>query len=107
MSRRASLVGLVLAFVLILSGVLLRQSQATAQTSVFSTATLQSPIALSPFLFANIATVMTVNGQIGYCSDCTVTTAATCPGTQASCVCATGGTGAIARRINGVNYCTF
>jgi hypothetical protein len=107
MTRRASIIGLVVALALILSGLLLRQSPAEAQTSVFVTQTFQSPIALSPFLFANIATVLTVNGQIGYCSDCTVTTAASCPATQASCICATGGTGAIARRINGVNYCTF
>lgn len=80
---------------------------AGAQTSVFSTATFQSPIALSPFVFTAIGTTMTINGQIGYCSDCTVTTAATCPGTQASCVCAGSGTGAIVRRINSVNYCTF
>lgn len=47
------------------------------------------------------------NGTILYCNDCQETTPSTCPTTQASCVCATGGTGAIARRINGVWYCTF
>lgn len=47
------------------------------------------------------------NGTIRYCNDCTVTTAATCPATQASCVCAGSGTGAFARRINGAWYCTF
>ena len=47
------------------------------------------------------------NGSIVYCSDCTVTTAATCPVTQASCVCATAGSGAFARRVNGAWYCTF
>jgi hypothetical protein len=47
------------------------------------------------------------NGTILYCSDCTVATAATCPGTQASCICAGSGTGGIARRINSLWYCTF
>lgn len=47
------------------------------------------------------------NGTVLYCNDCTVTTAATCPATQASCICAGSGTGAIARRINSVWYCTF
>lgn len=47
------------------------------------------------------------NGVIVYCSDCTETTPATCPVTQASCICAGAGTGAFARRVNGVWYCTF
>lgn len=47
------------------------------------------------------------NGTITYCSDCTVTTAATCPATQASCVCAASGGGAFARRAASAWYCTF
>lgn len=46
------------------------------------------------FVFANIGTVLTANGQIGYCSDCTIANP-----------CASGGTGAIAKRLNGVNVC--
>lgn len=47
------------------------------------------------------------NGTVAFCSDCTETTPATCPVTQASCVCAGSGTGAFARRVNGAWYCTF
>ena len=47
------------------------------------------------------------NGSVLYCSDCTVTTAASCPATQASCVCAGSGTGAFARRVASAWYCTF
>lgn len=46
------------------------------------------------FTFANIATGLTGNGQIGYCSDCTIANP-----------CAGGGTGAIAKRLNDVNVC--
>lgn len=38
-------------------------------------------------------------GSTVYCSDCTVTTAATCPATPASCICAGSGTGAIANYV--------
>ena len=61
---------------------------------------------LTSFVFANIATVLTVNGQEGYCSDCTVATIASCPATQASCICAGSGSGAIARFVNSTAYCT-
>jgi hypothetical protein len=46
------------------------------------------------FVFANIAATLTTNGQIGYCSDCTITNP-----------CAGSGNGAIAKRLNGVNVC--
>lgn len=62
-------------------------------------------ILFTPTVFASLGTP--TNGTILYCSDCTVTTAATCPATQASCVCAASGAGAFARRINGAWYCTF
>lgn len=55
--------------------------------------------------FAGLGTP--ANGAITFCSDCTVTTAASCPATQASCVCAGAGTGAFARRVAGAWYCTF
>ncbi len=46
------------------------------------------------------------NGTIRYCSDCTVTTPATCTANLlASCVCAASGNGAFAKRINGSWYC--
>ena len=61
---------------------------------------------LTSFVFANIGTVLTVNGQEGYCSDCTVATIASCPATQASCICAGSGSGAIARFVNSTAYCT-
>lgn len=46
------------------------------------------------FLFANIATTLTANGDHAYCSDCTIANP-----------CAGSGTGAIAKRLNGVNVC--
>lgn len=56
-------------------------------------------------LFASLGTP--ADGSLAFCSDCTVTTAATCPATQASCVCAGSGTGAFARRVASAWYCTF
>jgi hypothetical protein len=47
------------------------------------------------------------NGTLALCSDCQPTTRATCPGTLASCICATGGTGSLAVRTNSVWYCPF
>jgi hypothetical protein len=49
---------------------------------------------LAGFTFANIATVLTTNGDVGYCSDCTIANP-----------CAGSGTGAIAKRLNGVSIC--
>jgi hypothetical protein len=51
-------------------------------------------IELGGFTFANIGTALTVNGQVGYCSDCTIANP-----------CAAAGTGALAKRLNGVNVC--
>lgn len=46
------------------------------------------------------------NGSYQYCSDCTVTTPATCTANLlTSCVCAGSGTGAFAKRLNGTWYC--
>jgi hypothetical protein len=46
------------------------------------------------------------NGTYFYCSDCTVTTAATCTANLlSSCVCAGSGNGAFAKRVNGTWYC--
>lgn len=55
-------------------------------------------------IFANLGTPP--NGTFEYCSDCTVTTPATCTANLlASCVCAGSGTGAFAKRLNGTWYC--
>jgi hypothetical protein len=43
---------------------------------------------------ANLATTLTANGQMIYCSDCTIANP-----------CAAAGTGALAKRLNGVNVC--
>lgn len=56
-------------------------------------------------VFANLGTP--ANGTFAFCSDCTETTPASCPVTQASCICAGSGSGAFARRVNGAWYCTF
>lgn len=55
--------------------------------------------------FATLGTP--ANGAIAYCTDCTEVTPASCPATQASCVCAGSGTGAFARRVAAAWYCTF
>ena len=55
-------------------------------------------------VFSNLGTP--ANGTYEYCSDCTVTTAATCTANLlSSCVCAGSGSGAFARRINSTWYC--
>lgn len=46
------------------------------------------------FAFASIGTTLTTNGDMAYCSDCTIANP-----------CAGSGTGAIAKRLNGVNVC--
>ncbi|MDE2099296.1 MAG: hypothetical protein KGL39_18730 [Patescibacteria group bacterium] len=50
--------------------------------------------AFNSFTFSNIATVLATNGEMAYCSDCTIANP-----------CAGSGTGAIAKRLNGVNVC--
>lgn len=55
---------------------------------------VQNALRFSSFTFANIATHLTTNGEIGYCSDCTIANP-----------CAGAGTGAFAKRLNGVNVC--
>lgn len=63
-------------------------------TPMDSTLEVDGTIRTTGFVFANIGTVLTVNGQSRYCSDCTIANP-----------CAGGGTGAIAKRLNGVNVC--
>lgn len=60
-------------------------------------------ITTSTVAFASLGTP--ANGTFTYCNDCAPTTAATCPATKASCVCAGSGTGALAVRLNGVWDC--
>lgn len=62
-------------------------------------------IGVGPVLFAALGTP--ANGTIRNCTDCTPTTAASCPATKASCVCAGSGSGAIAVRVNGVWDCAL
>jgi hypothetical protein len=55
-------------------------------------------------LFAALGTP--ANGTFAYCSDCTVSTPATCTANLlSSCTCAGSGTGALAKRLNGAWYC--
>jgi hypothetical protein len=55
-------------------------------------------------LFAALGTP--ANGTFAYCSDCTVTTPATCTtNLLTSCTCAGSGNGALAKRLNGTWYC--
>lgn len=46
------------------------------------------------FTFANIGTVLAANGDMGYCSDCTIANP-----------CNSGGSGAFAKRLNSANVC--
>lgn len=59
----------------------------------------------TPITFSTLGTP--ANGSFGYCSDCTVTTPATCPATKASCVCTGSGNGAFAVRLNSSWDCTL
>lgn len=63
-------------------------------------------LVLHTVTFATLGSSAT-NGTINYCSDCAETTPASCPVTQASCICAGSGSGAFARRVNATWYCTF
>ncbi len=67
--------------------------------------TASSYVISSGVAFASLGTP--ANGSLIYCTDCTETTPASCPVTQASCICAASGNGAFARRVNGAWYCTF
>ena len=51
-------------------------------------------VTFAPFVFANITTTLVKDGQVGFCSDCTIANP-----------CAGGGTGALAKRLNGVQVC--
>lgn len=78
----------------------------TVTSSATFTAGIQtSTVTLNSVTFTTLGSAAT-NGSSQYCSDCTVTTPATCTtNLLASCVCAASGTGAFARRINGTWYC--
>lgn len=77
----------------------------TTAITAASTISATTSMSITGVAFAALGTP--ANGTITYCTDCTVTTAATCPATQASCVCAASGGGAFARRAASAWYCTF
>jgi hypothetical protein len=68
----------------------------TVHKGTFTSDTLGAATRIRPtgFLFAVIATNLAQDGDVGYCSDCTIANP-----------CAGSGTGAIAKRLNGVNVC--
>lgn len=56
--------------------------------------------------FTNLGTALTGNGAVVYCSDCKVTTGTPGnPSTYTNNTCTSGGNGALAIRLNGVNVC--
>lgn len=57
-------------------------------------ATLNGALMLGTSTFATLGTTFTANGQLLYCSDCTIANP-----------CAGSGTGALAKRLNGTNIC--
>jgi hypothetical protein len=65
-----------------------------AGTAGTGTVDYGNKISATGFVFANIAAVLTANGDMAYCSDCTLANP-----------CAGGGSGALAKRLNGVNVC--
>jgi hypothetical protein len=69
---------------------LLVQNNATSTMSV----DVYGKLTLSPVTFSGLGTGVTTNGTISYCSDCTIANP-----------CAAGGTGAIAKRLNGAWVC--
>jgi hypothetical protein len=64
-----------------------------------------TPVNFPPYQFSSLPTV--VDGAMIYCSDCTVTTPASCTNvtTAAACTCAGSGSGAFAKHINGAWLC--
>ncbi len=80
--------------------------QTTINTSPVWLQSTGTVFTTTSFLFTNLATVLTVNGQFGYCSDCKVTAGTPgAPSTYTNNTCATGGNGALAIRLNGANVC--
>lgn len=73
--------------------VLLTPVGSTTLTTSF-TITSEGAIRPKAFVVANISTVLAADGDMGYCSDCTIASP-----------CAGGGSGAIAKRLNAVNVC--
>ena len=80
-------------------------TQGTVTLSLPSTITNISTTTYNANSFSTLGSGST-NGTLLYCSDCTVTTPATCVGViSAACVCAGSGNGAFAKRLNGSWYC--
>jgi hypothetical protein len=69
---------------------------ATMQGTMFNTPSFMSTLQFTPVAFANLGSFLpaAANGAIAYCFDCTVASP-----------CAGGGTGAIAKRLNGAWSC--
>lgn len=80
------------------------KNYAASGQAAFSQTQMQGGLIDGGIPFANLGNP--ANGTYRYCSDCTVTTPATCTANSlASCVCASGGNGAFAKRLNGTWYC--
>lgn len=75
---------------------------ATLGAQLDSSGRFNQPVGLA---FASLGTP--ANGSMIYCSDCGPVTAASCPATKASCICAAAGGGSYAFRANSVWYCPF
>jgi hypothetical protein len=92
--------GLVLGFALMTAA----QTSIVPASAVNGAGVSTQAITLPTVVFAALPT--SADGTLIYCSDCASATPATCPATQASCICAASGTGAVARRIASTWYCT-
>lgn len=90
-------------------GVALSALKGTALTGSVNTfaalQTFSARILITPVAFAALGTP--ADGTVVVCSDCGPVTAATCPGTKASCVCAAAGGGSLAVRVAALWYCAF
>lgn len=101
----SSSAGIVLASTLAVGFAGTADSTASVDTQITRAGAGEISIGSTAVTFATLGTPG--NGAIAYCTDCTEVTPASCPATQASCVCAGSGAGAFARRVNGAWYCTF
>lgn len=77
----------------IVLAVMLGMAAAVSFSAIGPISTVRT-LSLVGVTFANLSGALTRDGQIAYCSDCTIANP-----------CAGGGTGAIAKRLNGVNVC--
>jgi hypothetical protein len=79
--------------------------------ALFSSSPSVGMFLANPFvIFRNHSSFSQLGGQndgtLTYCADCTVATPSSCSTANPSaCVCASGGTGAFAKRVNGAWFC--